>query len=104
MGGATWAEEKLLMNPGNLWVARKIFENRNLAFQKTEELFKGKSNTEFNNDEADAFRHAFFNALNTQSMGKHLANALGKAHEELDYPNQVKLNMKMMDLHWKKLE
>jgi hypothetical protein len=48
------------------------------------------------NGEADALRHALFNALNTQTAGEETAKALGDAHEE-DRPQQP-AGEKEMDL------
>lgn len=95
----TQEEKKILVT--NFWIASQLEKNRALAEQKTNELFKGTESekTGFHNDEADAFRHAYFNALNTQSFGRELANDLGKAHEQLDDPTKVKQNEKKMDLH-----
>jgi RHS repeat-associated protein len=83
------------------YVVNDLKRNRALAFQKTEELFTGTDSegTGFLNDEADAFRHAFFNALNAQSFGKEIAKELGKAHENLDNPQEIRQNQRKMDLH-----
>ncbi len=45
------------------------------------------------NDEGDAFRHAYFNALNTKSFGSDLAMKLGYAHEF--YPNNPNVEFRM---------
>jgi RHS repeat-associated protein len=95
----TTEEKKLIATHPT--IIKQLQKNRDLAFQKTAELFTGTESekTGFYNDEADAFRHAYFNALNTQSFGKDLAKKLGKAHEALDDPNAIKQNQKKMDLH-----
>ncbi len=97
----TKSEKKLLVT--HFWIKNQLEKNRALAFQKTAEEFTGTESekTGFHNDEADAFRHAFFNALNAQSFGKSLANDLGRAHEALDDPEDLldKENEIKMDLH-----
>ncbi len=92
-------EKKLMVTYPQILM--QLQKNRDLAFQKTAEQFTGTpcEATFFLNDEADAFRHAYFNALNAQSFGKDLANKLGKAHEALDDQSKVKDNQKKMDLH-----
>ena len=96
----TSSEKQILLNTP----AKNIFQlakNKELATAMTEELFGSDENATFHNDEADAFRHAFFNALNTQSFGIELANKLGKAHEAIDDPTKrekLKNEIKM-DLH-----
>ncbi|MFA6925223.1 MAG: RHS repeat-associated core domain-containing protein, partial [Bacteroidales bacterium] len=95
----TTEEKKVIAT--HFTIVKQLEKNRELAIQKTAELFTGTESekTGFYNDEADAFRHAYFNALNTQSFGRDLANKLGKAHEALDDPSKIKLNQKKMDLH-----
>lgn len=58
-----------------------ISENRNIAHQKTIEIFGPYQNGNGHNDCADAFRHAFFNAINTKSVGAAVAKLFGDAHE-----------------------
>ncbi|MDI9318910.1 MAG: RHS repeat-associated core domain-containing protein [Phycisphaerales bacterium] len=95
----TFEEKKVIST--NFHIINQLQKNRDLAFQKTAELFTGTESekTNFYNDEADAFRHAYFNALNTQSFGFVLANKLGKAHEALDDEDKIKQNQMNMDLH-----
>jgi len=49
------------------------------------------------NDCADAFRHSFFNAINSRDTYSAIADAFGKAHE-CGVPDN-KLKEKTMDLH-----
>ena len=57
--------------------AWSIRDNANIAQSMTEERF-GRSSR---NDCSDAFRHAFFNALNAMSCGISMAREFGEAHE-----------------------
>lgn len=68
--------------------------NRTLAENSANNYFP---NCDQHNDIADAFRHAYFSALNTQSMGYYNAKILGNAHE-CDTPMNLE-NEKNMDLH-----
>lgn len=60
--------------------AIKIYYNRKSAISMTKKMF-GKNET---NDCSDAFRHAFFNALNVKSVGRTLADQFAYAHECLN--------------------
>lgn len=62
-----------------LYPAAAIILNRNktIAEQRTYNSY-GKNGL---NDNSDAFRHAYFNALNSRDMGKWLAKKLSDAHE-----------------------
>jgi len=91
----TNAEKSIIFKPtaiGLLTVVRTshigntLTKNRKIAEDKTKENFGDN----FANDESDAFRHALFNALNTQSLGEDLAKELGDAHEKLDDPEKLK--------------
>jgi hypothetical protein len=67
----------------------------------TDKLFAANTESRergYHNDDADAFRHAFFNALNTQSFGRRMAKRLGDAHEAVD-EHEFKLNEMQMDKH-----
>lgn len=61
--------------------ALKIKTNRDKAHQKTIALFGSYANGNGHNDCADAFRHAYFNALNTRSVGATITQKFGDAHE-----------------------
>jgi len=74
--------------------AFKIFKNANIA--------RNESNTRYPtsnqiNDKADAFRHAYWNALNTRSVGLEITILFGEAHE-YGTPSKFQLE-KDMDLH-----
>jgi len=58
--------------------ALSIHYNMGQAFKVTGQMFPGQS---AHNNAADAFRHAYFNALNTRSVGHDLAYKFGVAHE-----------------------
>ena len=89
--GLTLAEKALILT--NPICALLIRDNAESAFTMTGQLFPTGSHS---NDCADAFRHAFFNALNTQSCGSLAAEAFGNAHESEVPPSQI--NAKNMDL------
>lgn len=84
-------------NPFALYLAKN---NRYAAEKASWDRFKNcKTPTKnpMHNTIGDAYRHAYFAALNTQNMGYNNAKKLGDAHE-CDVP-QNKLNEKQMDLH-----
>ena len=58
-------------------IALKILPNKKIAEQKTKNIM-GHSG---HNDKSDAFRHAYFNALNALYAGRYYANLFGEAHE-----------------------
>ena len=72
--------------------ALSIQENSKVAQQKTIEKFGGN----FRNDKSDAFRHAFWQALNTKDVGTAITNAFANAHES-EVPLSLALE-KDMDL------
>lgn len=75
--------------------------NRNKGEAETATVENVTSEHIFRNDEADAFRHAYFNALNTKYLGEDKAKRIGDAHEELD-DEEKKKDEKFeieMDLH-----
>lgn len=78
-------------NPLGMYKARA---NRTAAQNAAREFFP---NCDLHNDLGDAFRHAYFSALNTHNMGYTNAKALGDAHE-CDVPISES-NEKLMDLH-----
>jgi|GEM_PF-3556858 len=67
--------------------AIKVKNNSEIASIETQRRFpKGG-----HNDKADAFRHAYWNALNTRDVGKIIAKKFADAHEEFDdNPNAEK--------------
>ena len=71
--------------------------NANLANAKTQEIFGFYINGNGHNDCGDAFRHAYFNALNTLSWSDSYAKKWGDAHE-CETPLDLGLE-KSMDLH-----
>ncbi|MGB3464459.1 MAG: hypothetical protein WBA74_04285, partial [Cyclobacteriaceae bacterium] len=86
--------EKDLIKEGNVTEAFAVEENRIKTIAKTDELFGNGRNL---NNCGDAFRHAYFSALNAQSLGIDLARRFGIAHE-CETPRQLSLE-KEMDLH-----
>jgi len=79
------------------YILTTLNKNKGLAEARTIEEFGGNGR----NDESDAFRHALFNALNTQSFGKELAKELSDAHEAIDDPVELQNNKGEieMDVH-----
>ncbi len=80
--------------------ANKIRNNKNIAYQKTAQLFPNDAAV---NDKADAYRHAFYMAMNEMDCGKDIntnqgiAIQFGDAHES-EVPGVLQLE-KTMDLH-----
>jgi hypothetical protein len=73
--------------------ALKIKKNRDVATQKTISQF----NENGHNNKSDAFRHAYFQGLNTYSVGAQLTKLFADAHES---ETPISLNLeKQMDLH-----
>lgn len=84
-------------NPQHLFIARG---NKKLAEKVSWNRFKEcgtPSGAPMHNTIGDAYRHAYFAALNTHNMGYTNAKALGDAHE-CDVP-PYRLNEKQMDLY-----
>lgn len=84
-------------NPHHLYTAQT---NRKAAENVAMKRFKNCNNpngTALHNTIGDAYRHAYFSALNTHNMGLSNAKKLGDAHE-CDTPSD-KLNEKEMDLN-----
>lgn len=75
--------------------AIKVYMNVDVAFQKTYE-FWGNSGLSMLNHKPDAFRHAYWLALNTQDIGP-LAYIFGCAHES-EVPLELALE-RQMDLY-----
>tara|TARA_R110002049_G_scaffold14680_1_gene61604 strand:+ start:204 stop:2111 length:1908 start_codon:yes stop_codon:yes gene_type:complete len=76
----------------NPYKAYKIFKNRAVAVTETENRF----GTNGLNDKSDAFRHAFFQAINSRDVGVSFAGDLADAHES-ETPLRWNLE-KLMDL------
>lgn len=73
--------------------AYSVFLNSRTAETVTAAVFSGSAT--LHNDIADAFRHAFWNALNAHDIGAYLAKGFADAHE--NFPNNPDLE-KSMDL------
>lgn len=73
--------------------AIRMFRNKSIAYAYTEAVFGGNGR----NDCSDAFRHAFFNAINARDVHHTIALEFGKAHE-CDTPNHLYME-KSMDLY-----
>ena len=92
------AEYELLLNEkgnvdyGLLWQMYRVQQN---ALDTAAELFPGMR---LHNDPADAFRHAYWNALMTREFGVDFARSFTTAHETgyAPYPNREEV---FMDLH-----
>jgi hypothetical protein len=74
----------------NQGAALIVYQNMNRAFDVTKALFPG---ARAHNDAADAFRHAYFSALNARALGYDLAFKFGVAHEQ--FPGNDPLEMQM---------
>ena len=74
------------------YYAYKIWKNRKPAEDATRLKFGGN----FRNDKSDAFRHAFYNALNSQSINKEIVRLFSNAHES-EVPQSIIIE-KEMDL------
>ena len=78
----------------------KAIENRKKANQAAYNRFNhcknASGNIDLHNNIGDAYRHAYFSALNTKNMGYGNASKLGNAHE-CDTPSS-QLSEKVMDL------
>lgn len=85
-------EEKVLVRKYPIQ-AYAITKNASIAKNMTQSKFP---NAQMINDKADAFRHCFFNSINTISVGAALAEEFGKAHESETAPNFIL--EKQMDL------
>ena len=84
-------------NPLHLYNAKA---NRSEAVRAAWKRFKScntPNNNPMHNTIGDAYRHAYFAALNTHNMGYTNAKTLGDAHE-CDTPSN-RLDEKKMDLH-----
>ncbi len=74
--------------------ANSIEKNADAAFKMTEATYgrQGKG------DESDAFRHAFWQAINTQSVGESFTRKWADAHEYGTPTNEVRTDL-YMDIH-----
>ena len=84
----TDAERALARN--NQGAALIVYRNMNRATDATKALFPGAI---ARNDAADAFRHAYFSALNARVLGYDLAFQFGVAHEQ--FPGNDPFEMQM---------
>lgn len=76
--------------------ALKIKKNKDVAIAKTTELF-GENGYD---DASDAFRHAYFNAINTADSNAKSAKEFGDAHEAMSENTEY---ARKMDLHNNKI-
>src|SRR5690606_24269275 len=92
-------QEKLLIA---IWPqqAYEIYKNKSVAENMTTSIFGYNGR----NDKSDAFRHSFFNAINTRDIrggllirARDIVRLFGRAHESEVPDNLIK--EKMMDLH-----
>ena len=84
-------------------IAYKLYKNKDIAFQKTFQYFGNVP--QVLNGKPDAFRHAFFQAINTVSVRKYFTELFANAHEsevptiwslekEMDiYNNEIGMNL-----------
>ncbi len=86
--GLNSCELKLIVKyPSEAW---SINSNANEAEAKTKELFGFNGQ----NDCSDAFRHAYFNMLNTIDIGADISRKFGEAHEcDSDYPIGTEMDL-----------
>ena len=89
--GKLTEQEKALIS-SNPFKAYKIFKNKSVAEAETINNF----GTNGINDKSDAFRHAFFQAINSRDVGISYAGQMSDAHES-ETPNRWLLE-KQMDL------
>ena len=82
-------EEKKILR---LYPAAAVFLHNNKKI--AEESTVNRYNNNGLNDVSDAYRHAYFNALNTREMGTWLAKKLSDAHES-ETPERWSLEVKM---------
>lgn len=73
------------------YAAFKIFVHSKIANNMTQERFGGQG-LDFHLDCADAFRHTFFNALNSRQVGKDIAKLFSDAHECNGNDNDAKMD------------
>ena len=87
-------EKNILMWDIHFYKAISIEENANKAFTTTKSIFgfQGKG------DKSDAFRHAYWMALNVQSVGKRFSQKWGDAHEYSTPIEEIGTDL-YMDIH-----
>ncbi|QTY26821.1 hypothetical protein [Flavobacterium sp. CS20] len=87
-------EKNIIRWDPQFYKAFDIEKNANSAFAMTEATFgkQGKG------DESDAFRHAFWQATNTQDVGEGFTRKWSDAHEYGTPTNEVKTDL-YMDIH-----
>jgi RHS repeat-associated protein len=98
-GVAKWnrlnnAEKNIIRWDVRFYKANDIEKNADAAFAMTEATFgkQGKG------DESDAFRHAFWQATNTQDVGESFTRKWSDAHEYGTPTNEIKTDL-YMDIH-----
>ncbi|ANO47693.1 yd repeat protein [Flavobacterium columnare] len=98
-GVAKWnrlnnAEKNIIKWDVRFYKANDIEKNADAAFAMTEATFgkQGKG------DESDAFRHAFWQATNTQDVGESFTRKWSDAHEYGTSTNEVRTDL-YMDIH-----
>ncbi|MDA3813881.1 MAG: hypothetical protein PF570_06460 [Candidatus Cloacimonetes bacterium] len=84
----TDAERALARNSQS--AALIVYRNMNRVTDATKALFPG---ARAHNDAADAFRHAYFSALNARVLGYDLAFQFGVAHEQFPGNNPLEMQM-----------
>jgi len=87
-------EKNIIRWDVRFYKANDIEKNADAAFAMTEATFgkQGKG------DESDAFRHAFWQATNTQDVGESFTRKWSDAHEYGTPANEVKTDL-YMDIH-----
>lgn len=76
--GRNVTKEELKLVASHPIYATEVFNNSNIATQETNNLYN--SNTTYLGN-GDAFRHAYWNALNVKSVGSYWAAQFANAHE-----------------------
>jgi hypothetical protein len=87
-------QEFIIKNPLK---GKKIYDNAQIAHTVTQRIFGPYENGNGHNDKADAFRHIFWQVLNTQDVGAYDTNKYANAHES-ETPKD-RANEKEMDTH-----
>jgi hypothetical protein len=88
-----------MLHPWTVWTAKKLGEEARSLTQRLfpdDPLHPGRRR----NDEADAFRHAYWNYRMTQTFGPERARAFANAHE-ISTPNPI--GERQMDLYNNKI-
>lgn len=87
-------EKNIVRWDPQFYKAFDIEKNANLAYSMTEATFEKQGK----GDESDAFRHAFWQAKNTQDVGEDFTRKWSDAHEYGTPTNEVKTDL-YMDVH-----